>query len=178
MSRAAVRYAKAVLANATQSGKQEAVYHDMRAVVATLESSKELRVALKSPVIKDEDKRQALHQVFSGASQETLNLIDVLVANKRAAILDKTAQSYIEMYNESQGIVVAKVTTAVELTKSLEDKILAKVEELAKTSKAKLEHTIDPAILGGFILTVGDIQYDASIASQLEKVEQKLSKSI
>ncbi|MAZ26807.1 MAG: ATP synthase F1 subunit delta [Cytophagaceae bacterium] len=178
MSRAAIRYAKAVLSSASDKGAVEAVYHDMRAVVATLSSSKELRIALKSPVIKGDDKREALHQVFSGANEETLKIIDVLVANKRAYILDKVAESYIKMYNESQGMVVAQVTTAVELNKKLEDKVLAKVTEITKSKKAKLEHTIDPAILGGFILRIGDVQYDASIASQLYKVEQKLSKSV
>lgn len=91
MSRAAIRYAKAVLDLATDSGNVTAVLEDMKSVEATLEGSKDLRMALQSPMIKDSDKRAVLKEVFANTSNETQGLLDLLVDNKRANILGNVA---------------------------------------------------------------------------------------
>ena len=74
MSRAAIRYAKAILNLATDGGNVDAVLDDMKSVSATLSGSKDLRLALLSPVVKEEDKRAILKEVFSKTSNETLGL--------------------------------------------------------------------------------------------------------
>ena len=71
---------------------------------------------------------------------------------------------------------VAKVTTAVALTKDMEEKVLKKVVELTG-NKTSIENTIDPAILGGFILRVGDMQYDASIANNFNELRREFDNS-
>tara|TARA_R110001632_G_scaffold148976_6_gene266260 strand:+ start:115 stop:657 length:543 start_codon:yes stop_codon:yes gene_type:complete len=177
-TRAAIRYAKAMLELSNEGGNVAAVLNDMKSVVATLEASKELRVALESPVIKGEDKREVLHQVFDGSSKELSGLIDILIDNKRPSLLEDVAESFISLYNESKGIEAATVTTAVALTPELEAKVLAKVKELTGGTEVKLESVIDESILGGFILRVGDKQYNASIASQLGKLKREFSNSL
>ncbi|MFT5750901.1 MAG: F-type H+-transporting ATPase subunit delta [Flavobacteriales bacterium] len=177
-TRAAIRYAKAMLDLSKESGNLAAVLNDMKSVVSTLEASKDLRLALQSPVIKGEDKREVLRQVFDGSSKEMGGLIDVLVDNKRPNLLGDVATSFIGMYNKSQGIEAAIVTTAVALTPELEVKVLAKVKELTGSTDVKLESIIDESILGGFILRVGDKQYNASIASQFGKLKREFSNSL
>ena len=85
-TRAAIRYAKAVLDLTKDTNSTDAVLNDMKAVVATLGESKELRLALQSPVIKAEDKRAVLKEVFKDSSKETIGLVDVLVDNKRCLL--------------------------------------------------------------------------------------------
>lgn len=177
-TRAAQRYAKAVLESAADAGTQEVVYGDMKSITGTLEGSKELRNVLSSPIIKAEDKRESLKAIFKGNSDITLSLIDILVDKNRTQLLDQVAQSYINLYNKSQGLVVAQVTTAVELNKELESKILNKVKQITGSDEARLDHKIDPAILGGFVLRVGDVQYDASVANQLDEVKKEFSKRL
>ncbi len=176
--RAALRYAKAVLDRADETGNQEVVYGNMKSIEGTLSASKELRNVLNSPVIKAEDKRAALHSIFSGVSETTSSLIDILIHKNRSNILGEVATSYLGLYNESQGLVVAEVTTAVELDEALEAKVLKKVKEITGSDKAQLENTVDPKIIGGFILRVGDVQYDASISNQLDKVQKEFSKRL
>jgi len=178
MSRAAIRYAKAVLQHANDTNAIELVFDDMKTVHGTIAASKELRNMLKSPIIKGEDKRQALLTIFKQQSETTKGLINVLVDNKRTHILDGVSQSFISLYNEAKGVKVAQVTSAVALTPELETKVLAKLKELTGSNLVTIENIIDASIIGGFILRVGDIQYNASIANQLGNIKREFSKSL
>jgi F-type H+-transporting ATPase subunit delta len=177
-SRAAIRYAKATLQQADEAKAGDLVIDDMRSVQATIRGSKELRTMLKSPVIKAEDKRQALVSIFSDQSQYTHSLINVLVANKRTDILAGVAESYISLYNEAKGIKEANVTTAVALSSELESQVLEKVKEITGSTNVTLKNDIDASIIGGFILRVGDLQYNASIANKLGNIKREFSKSL
>lgn len=178
MSRAAIRYAKAVLDLATDAGNVDAVLQDMKGISATLEGSKDLRLALQSPVIKATDKKAVLKEVFAKTSNETLGLVDLLVDNNRSPILSKVAESFVALYNEQKGVQAATVTTAVAITPELEKKVLSKVTEITGSTDIKLENIVDPTIIGGFILRVGDSQYNASISSQLSKLKREFSNSL
>lgn len=177
-SKAAIRYAKAVLQEANDSNVAQEMFEDMQTVHATIENSKELRAVLKSPVIKNHDKKEALLKIFANQSKTTHGLIEILIANKRIAQLGMVASSYIGLFNDVKGVKVAKVTTAVPLTPSIEEKVLAKVKELTGSSNVTLENEIDTAIIGGFILRVGDLQFNASIANQLGNIKREFSKSL
>ncbi|MDP5043558.1 MULTISPECIES: ATP synthase F1 subunit delta [unclassified Leeuwenhoekiella] len=177
-SRAAIRYAKAILEQAREKGTAEVVFGNMKSIEATLNASKELRNVLKSPVIKSDDKRASLLAIFNGYDLSTISLIELLVDKKRTAILGDVASSYVDIYNKSKGIVVAHLTTAVELDASLEAKVLAKVKEITDGKEVTLEHHIDSNLIGGFILRVGDVQYDATVANQLDKIQKEFSKRL
>mgnify|MGYP003645938834 CR=1 FL=1 len=178
MSRAAIRYAKAILQKANENNTEAVVFGDMQSVYNTIENSRELQVVLQSPVIKANDKKNALLKIFSAQSEATHSLINILVANKRTMLLSNVAKSFVDIYNDQQGVKVATVTTAVPLTSELEAKVLAKVKELTGSEKVTLKSEVDPEIIGGFILRVGDIQYNASIANQLGNLKREFSKSI
>lgn len=177
-SKAAIRYAKAVLHQANETNVTQEVFGDMQAVDATIEGSKELRIVLKSPVIKAQDKKEALHKIFEGQSSITKDLINVLVANRRTSTLGDVAKSFVSIYNEAQGVKVAQVTTAVPLTSELEKQVLTKVKELTGSDSVSIQNEIDESIIGGFILRVGDLQYNASIANQLGNLKREFSKSL
>ena len=150
----------------------------MQSVSTTIEDSRELQAVLQSPIIKANDKKQALLKIFSGQSEITHSLINILVDNKRTSLLSNVAKSYIDLYNEEQGVKVATVITAIPLSSELESKVMEKVKELTGSEKVTLKNEIDPTIIGGFVLRVGDIQYNASIANQLGNLKREFSKSI
>lgn len=178
MSRAAIRYAKAILQKANENNTEAVVFGDMQSVYNTIEESRDLQTVLQSPVIKANDKKEALLKIFKGQSEATHALINILVENQRTALLGEVAKSYIQLYNEAQGVKVATVITAVPLSADLETKVMAKVKELTGSEKVTLKNEIDAAIIGGFILRVGDIQFNASIANQLGNLKREFSKSI
>ncbi|WP_439152102.1 ATP synthase F1 subunit delta [Winogradskyella sp.] len=173
-SRAAIRYAKAVLSLATDQKSAEVVNSDMKLITYTIGQSEELSQMLQSPVVRSSDKKGVLSSVFKNANVATTNLIDTLISNKRLALLNDVAASYIHLYDQMRGSQVATVTTAVPLTSDLKTKVLAKVKELTG-KEAEVENIIDESILGGFILRVGDIQYNASISNKLDKLKKEFT---
>ena len=173
-SRAAIRYAKAVLSLATDQKSAEAVNSDMKSITNAIAQSEDLNQMLQSPVVRSSDKKAVLTSVFKNANVATTNLIDTLISNKRLALLNDVAASYTQLYDQMRGTQVATVTTAVPLTADLKTKVLAKVKELTG-KEAEVENIIDENILGGFILRVGDIQYNASISNKLDKLKREFT---
>lgn len=171
-SRAALRYAKAILDLAKDQKSAESVHQDMNTIIKTIEASSDLRVFLKSPVVSEKIKKDALTEVFSGTGQLTKNFFGILLENKRIGLLSEIAAQYNGLYNKMNNVQLAYVTTVVPLTAALEEKILAKVKELTG-NEAKIKNIIDQSIIGGFILRVGDLQYNASLSHQLKTLKRE-----
>lgn len=172
-SRAAIRYAKAILSFALEQQKEVEVNNDMLLVANTIQDSKELQLLLNSPVLKTELKKSALKEIFAGkTSPLTIGLINLLIDNKRLPILGEVAKKYNVIFDSLKGIEVAKVTTAIPLTEELNQQVLRKIIEITG-KQATIESIVNPDIIGGFILRVGDIQYDASVANKLQVLKRK-----
>jgi len=172
-SRAAIRYAKAALSFSLEQNKEVEVNNDMLLIVKTIDENKDLQLLLNSPILKSEIKKSALKEIFaSKISSLSVGLISLLIDNKRLSILNDVAKKYTILFDELKGIEVAKVTTAVPLTEALNEQILAKVKEITG-KEATIENLINPDIIGGFILRIGDVQYDASIANKLQVLRRQ-----
>ena len=174
MSRAAIRYAKAILETAVSSGKANQVNEDMKSIIAAIDSSTDLKDFLASPIITSEVKMKALSEVFSSVQAETKSLFRLLQENKRFEILEAIATQYNAQFDEMNGVEVAKVTTAFPITAELEAQILAKAGTIS-TKKLTIQNTVDPSIIGGFILRIGDKQYNASVSNRLQELKREFS---
>jgi F-type H+-transporting ATPase subunit delta len=174
MSRAAIRYAKAILETAVTNGKAEAVNQDMKMIFDTVNSNAELQAFLTSPVVNPSQKFDAISEIFSTVQLDTKGLFRLLKENKRFEILEGISQQYNAQHDVLNGIEVATVTTAFPITAELESKVLAKIKEFS-SSKITLINTVDPSIIGGFILRIGDKQYNASVANSLQELKRELS---
>ena len=173
-TRAAIRYAKAILDLANSKGVAEAVNNDMKLIASTIESNLELSTFIQNPTTKVEVKESALLEVFANVNGITKGLFHLLFENKRFEILNAIAVEYSKVFDESNGIEVAKVTTAIPMDAALETKVLAKVSTLSD-KKITIENIVDPSIIGGFILRIGDQQYNASVANRLQVLKRELS---
>ena len=176
-AKASLRYAKAILNLAKDSGLEKEVNKDMLFINGTISGSKDLQRMLKSPVIKSVEKNKALNALFSKKINAiTLGLFNLLEENKRTDILQSIAQQYTIIYDFLKSMDTAIVTTAVSLTSDLEKQILKKVIELTG-HETSIENIIDPKIIGGFILRVGDMQYDASISNNFSELRKEFDNS-
>lgn len=175
MSRAAVRYAQAILDLAKEQNSTDGVFAEMQDIHKTVANSEDLKDVLDSPLIKVEQKVASLKAVFANAGAISVGLFNTLGSNKRLSILDEVALSFIALYEQDKGSQVATVTTAVPLSGELETQILAKVKELTNGKEVTLKSIVDESIIGGFVLRVGDLQYNASIASQLANLRRSFN---
>lgn len=173
-SRAAIRYAKAILEMAQSTGTSESVLADMASITAALQESQELGRFLGAPDVKPEMKESALKEIFTGVGTITTTLFRLLLENKRFDILPAVAAQYKAQYEVANNMETATVTTAFPITPELEEKVLAKVKEFSD-KKITLKNIVDPSIIGGFILRVGDKQFNASVAKRLHTLKRELS---
>jgi F-type H+-transporting ATPase subunit delta len=173
-TRAAIRYAKAILDLASSKNVAEAVNADMKTIANTINTNQELSAFIQNPTTKVEVKESALLEVFADTNIVTKGLFHLLFENKRFEILGEIALEYNHLFDKLNGVEIAKVTTAVAMDASLEAKVLAKIATFSD-KKITIESTIDPAIIGGFILRIGDKQYNASVANRLQVLKRELS---
>ncbi|MCV9929726.1 ATP synthase F1 subunit delta [Flavobacterium sp. LS1R49] len=173
-TRAAIRYAKAILDLANSKGVAEAVNNDMESIASTIDANAELSTFIQNPTTKVEVKEKALLEVFANVNGVTQGLFHLLYENKRFEILDAIAVEYSKLFDESNGVEVAQVTTAIPMDAALEAIVLAKIATLSD-KKITIENIVDASIIGGFILRIGDKQYNASIANRLQVLKRELS---
>jgi F-type H+-transporting ATPase subunit delta len=173
-TRAAIRYAKAILAIANSKSVTNEVGTDMNLIAATIQSNLELSTFIQNPTIKVEVKQSALLEVFASINGVTKGLFQLLFENKRFEILLAIAEEYKKLFDEMNGVEVATVTTATVLTPELETKVLAKIKEFSNKT-ITINNIVNPEIIGGFIIRIGDKQYNASVANSLQSLKRELS---
>jgi len=174
MSRAAIRYAKAILETAQGTANAVQVADDMALIASTINNNAELADFINSPTVKADAKESALKEIFAGTQTITQGLFHLLLENKRFNILPAIAAQYKVQFDIANGEEVATVTTAIPMDAELEAQVLAKVKEFSD-KKVTLKNVVDPAIIGGFIIRIGDKQYNASIANRLVTLKRELS---
>ncbi|MGB2086296.1 MAG: ATP synthase F1 subunit delta [Flavobacteriaceae bacterium] len=175
-TRAALRYAKAALSTSLDRNKEDVVAQDMQQIVTVFSENAPLRFYLENPVVAESAKRESLQKIFSTLSPLSTQLIELLCTNNRIDLLDQVAEAYLSLLKKHQGKATAVVTTAVAITPALKKIILKKAQDLS-TAEINLENIIDPSLLGGFILRIGDLQYNASVAHQLDQLKRELTQT-
>ncbi len=173
-TRAALRYAKAILDVSNAKGNAEVVGADMKNISTAISQSSELKLFLENPIFKGTSKLAALNEIFASANADTKNLFSVLLQNKRLDILEAIAAQYAVLYDELKGVQVAYVTTATPLTAALEAQVLSKIKELS-TKDVTIVNEVNADIIGGFIIRLGDMQYNASIANKLNQLKREFN---
>ena len=177
-TKAAIRYAKAVLSLAIDNNNADEVNENMQLIANTIDNAKDLQIVLKSPVIKVDLKEKTLLSIFgSSINSISKGLIQLLIENKRLTILADIARQYTIIYDFHKGTQAAIVTSAIPLTDDLKDKILTKVKNIVG-KKVSIENIIDPSLIGGFILRVGDKQFDASISGEMNDLRRQFDDNL
>jgi F-type H+-transporting ATPase subunit delta len=172
-NRISVRYAKALFQTALEKNIAEKIKSDMLLLIA---SSKilEFKHFLENPVIFPSKKQELFNHVFKDKVNDlTLDFFKLLTKNKRELFLSTIAINYKDLADKHFGIKAVELITAFKA----EEKLLSDVSAImSKIFKAKIEinKKTDPDIIGGFVLTVEGVQYDASVSHKLNNVKKDL----
>ncbi len=177
-SRVASRYVKSLLSLAVEQNALEVVHADMQMFDRACHISHEFLTMLRSPIIKHEKKSDILKALFTGkVNPLTLAIIEFLTKKNREPLLPVIAHEFHNAYNEYKGIQKATLTTTFSVDSKLKGEIEAIVKKLSDKKQVELEEKINPELIGGFILNVGDRQIDASIKSKLKTLTLKFSEN-
>ncbi len=167
------RYAKSILRLSEERNEVELVHKDFDLIEATCNSNPDFLSMLRSPLISSEKKQRILNMVFKGRlSEMTQHLIEIIVRKKRERYLYDIAVSYGELYDKSHNITRGVLTSASPLSDAQRKTILEMVEKQMSTS-FKMEEKVDPELIGGFSLKVGDLLFDGSIATRLRDLKKE-----
>lgn len=174
--KAASRYAKSLIDLSIEQNALEALKNDMVLFEEVVDNNSELEAILKNPIVPLDKKTGILNDVFGGKVHQITQSFLKLVVNKgRAGILFETAKQFINQYNLIKGIVTAEITSATALTDENRKEIVGLVKKELGANEVIVKEKLNENLIGGFILKVGDKQFDASIASGLNKLKREFA---
>jgi F-type H+-transporting ATPase subunit delta len=176
-AKAASRYAKSLLSLAVEQKVLDTAYSDMKLIDDTCDQNRELQALLKSPVIKGDKKQAVMNAVFGAKlSPITAGFIKLIIQHRREDMLHEIADSFVKQYKAHKNIGVAEVITAAPLKADAKNKLM---EVLRKQEGREMEivEKVDPSLIGGLIVRIGDKQFDGSISRKLNDLKKDFSKN-
>lgn len=175
MDPVARRYAQALTEEAQQAGSLEAVDADMALLAETLEGSRDLRLALMSPVVSHDKKLAVLRSLFQDkVSDLSLRFLRLLVQKERDGQIPAILDAYRQLRDKRTGTVEAAVRVAKPLTPAEAERLQAALEARADAT-VRMNVAVDPSLIGGLVVRLGDVVYDRSVRHQLDLLRGQLS---
>lgn len=169
------RYAKALIVSAQEAGSVKEVYDDLIGVKRTLDSSRELEVYLKSPLIKSLDKKKVIDEIFSSKVSKLTKDFLVLLAHKgREGLIPSIVDQFVFIYNTENDILPIEVTTAVEISEDIKNSILTEIKNRTGMN-VQGSFKLDPSIKGGVVIKMDDMVIDASLRNKLNDLYKRLA---
>jgi F-type H+-transporting ATPase subunit delta len=173
----AFRYAKSLIGLAQEKDVLDIVYQDMQFFSQLCHENRQLVLALQSPVVKHYKKLDILTALFKDrVSPVTFTIFEIITKKNREAILPAVAEAFNEQYRELKNIQTAHVTTVTPLTEAQRTQFSQQIAS-ATGKSVELREKIDPRLIGGYVLRVGDRQVDASIKSRLNDLKVRFTQS-
>lgn len=174
--RIAVRYAAPLLELAEEQSILDKVAGDIKGFLSLYEGNRDFKLMLASPIIPHLKKAGILTQLFEGKVEAlTLRFFQIVAKKNREDILGEIASEFVRLYNEHRGLQEATVTTAFELDSSLRKSFEKVVKDLSG-KEPLLNEKVDPSLIGGYTLQMGDRKLDDSVSGQLRSLKLKFSK--
>jgi len=174
LSTIAERYANALIELGEKYDQLDTYNSDLALVSATLKSHTDLTRFLEHPTIPIGDKKEIIENIFKKAvSQNILNTLKLLLDRNRMFLFYSIASHYIEILNNKRNITVAEVFTAIEIDEETKNRVKSQLEKLFNKN-INLEHKIQPDIIAGMVVKVGDRVIDGSIKARLENMKKQM----
>ncbi len=173
-SPAAKRYAEALFQLAQKNNTVDAVSTDMAEIKKVLEGNKELMVLLDSPKITTEQKRQMFDTLFAGAQTIVLNALKVVLDKGRIHELPAIVDAFMTLSYDASGAAEAVVYSTTTLSEDELTRISTTFAKKVGKEKLHITNKIDPSLLGGVKVQVGNLIYDSTVATKLESLRRTL----
>jgi F-type H+-transporting ATPase subunit delta len=167
-------YAHALFEAAKDSGKLDQIRDQLAEVANVISENQDLQVFLLSPYFSTAEKREGIERAISGAEPELVNFLELLIEKHRTPAIFRIRDRFEELWAEENKRLDVTVTSAVELDQSVIERVGEEIEKQTDR-KVELHSEIDPDILGGLVLRVGNMVLDASLRSKLEKLRKEVA---
>ena len=176
MQDAARVYAEALFDVARERGKLDAIRDELAQFADALDSNPELQVFFFSPYFSSAEKVESLQRAVSGAGQELVNFLELLIEKGRMTEAFRIRREFEELWKRENRQLEVTVTSAVELDPAVVARVGEEIERQTG-QKVDLASDVDEDILGGIVLQVGNMVLDASTRSRLEKLRKSVAQA-
>lgn len=170
------RYAKALFSIGEEQGKIKAFSENLQDFLAVLESNEGLAATLNSYFISNTEKKNVVRATFSSYEPLVINFICLVLDKGRGLYLREICNAYQRLQDDSENILHAIVKSVIPLTEEQKKELEEKFSSLT-SQKVKVELSVDPSLIGGLMVRVGDKIYDGTLARQLELMRESLKES-
>ena len=167
-------YANALFEAAQDTDQLDEIHEQLGQFTDAMNESNDMRVFFFSPYFSSKEKREAISAAISGASKELVNFLELLAEKHRMPAIFVIKRRFDELWAEAKKRLEVTLTSAVELDRGVIDRIGDTVEKQTNR-EIDLETTVDPDILGGLVLRVGNMVLDASLRNKLERLRKEVA---
>jgi ATP synthase F1 delta subunit len=168
-------YARSLFEVAREQDKLEVVREQLGEFADALAGSHELQVFFFSPYFSTEEKKDGLHRTVEGADETLNNFLELLLENHRMPVVFRIRREFDRLWEEANDLLPVQITSAVALDESVSRRI---GDEIGRQTgkQVQLTSTVDPDVIGGIVLRVGNSILDASIRNRLETLRKQVAK--
>lgn len=170
------RYAESLLQYAVSLGEQEEVYDKAKFLSLLFPDVPQLQRALLNPYLPPSEKKKLLLTACGGNVPPSLSgMIDLVLKNQREEAFHSIILRFIDMYREKYNIRSGVLVTATAIDRETEEALAGRIREMAH-AEVEMESVVDPGIIGGFVLRLGDFRWDASVSGELARIRNKIKR--
>ena len=167
-------YARSLFEVALQQGKLDELREQLAQFADALNDNRELAVFFFSPYFSTEEKQDALGRLLDGAEESFVNFLKLLIENHRMPIIFRARHEFERLWDEENRTLPVEITSAIELDQATTESLGRTIGERAGR-KVTLAARVDPDILGGIVVRVGNSILDASIRNRLEQLRRHVA---
>jgi F-type H+-transporting ATPase subunit delta len=169
-------YARSLFQVAREQGKLDEIREQLHQFTEALEGDHNLQVFFFSPYFSTQEKKDGLDRALEGADDILVNFLKLLIENHRMPVVFRVRRAYDRLWEEENKLLPVSVTSAVDLDESTVRQIGDKIAEQTGR-KVQLSAQVEPDILGGIVVRVGNAVLDASVRNRLEQLRKQVAKA-
>jgi len=169
-------YARSLFEVARQQDQLDEIREQLGQIADAISDDRELQVFFFSPYFSTEEKKDGLRKVIDGAEPAVLNFLELLVENHRTPAIFRIRTAYDQLWEHENKLLPVEITSAVELDDEIAQRIGDQIGEQTG-QRVELTKTVDPDIIGGLVLRVGNSILDASIRNRLDNLRKNVAKA-
>ena len=176
MEEIAAVYARSLFEVAKEQDKLDLVRDQLGEFVDALNETRELQVFFFSPYFSTEEKEDGLDRAISGADPTVLNFLKLLVQKHRMPVIFRTRAAFEKLWEQENQLLPVQITSAVELDEATVEQIGNQISEQTGR-RVELSSRVEPDILGGIVVQVGNSVLDASVRSRLDQLRKHVARA-
>jgi F-type H+-transporting ATPase subunit delta len=169
-------YSRALFEAAKDNDVVDRIHEELGQVDDALREDRELQLFFFSPYFNSEEKKEAVRRVVDGADERLINFLELLAERHRMPLLSRVRRQFDDRWAEENRLLPVSVTSAVDLDESLVKEIGDRIEDQTGR-RVELSSNVDPDVLGGLVVRVGNMVLDASVRNRLEQLRKQVAKA-